>query len=199
MTLTTNFFYSGPDKPGDTVVPPSLNPYKNVRRIAVTADVASVLTAGRFCYLTAGTAASDMTPTVTEFGDIDAEGFICIVEIVAHKPEFPATTDTPAFPNKMPNTNCTLATYSHAAEADMIVIPLEVGMIVWCTGSNAGTFDCTFGTCYIFGGGGIIKATGAPTGATPDKCAHTVTSMATTSNQNWALVRYEGIKMYDSS
>ena len=199
MTLTKNFFYQGPDAPGSTVVPAELNPFKNIRRINATADTSSVLTAGRFCYLTATTNAADMTPTVTEFGDIDAEGFVCICEIVKSNPYFATTTDLAVYPNKMPNTTCTLATYSHTANTNCIVIPLEEGMIVWCSASNDGSFDTTFGTKYIFGAGGVIKATGAPTGGAPNIAAHTVTSMATTLNQNWALVRYEGIRMYDSA
>jgi hypothetical protein len=199
MTLTQNFIYQVPAMPGDTVVPTDLNPFKNIRRINATADVSSVLTAGVFCYLTAGTQANDVTPTVTEFGDVDAEGVVCIVEIVRSDTNFAATTDRPINPNKMPNGSCTLTDYTHTAEKPMIVIPLEEGMIVWCVGSSNGTFDTTFGTRYIFAANGMIKATGAPTGATPDKLAMTVTSMATTSNQNWALVRFEGPRMYDSS
>ena len=200
MTLTNNYYYKGPALPGDTVAPAEYNVFKDIRRINATADVASLLTAGTLCYLTGTTQASDMTPTVTEMGDVDAQyGLICVVEIEKHNPQYATTTDLAVWPNKMPNTTVTRANYSPAAETKIIVIPLEEGMNIWILGSQDGSFDTTFGTCYIAAANGYIKATGAPTGATPDKNAQTFMSLATTTNQNWTFCRYLGVRMYDSS
>ena len=141
----------------------------------------------------------DMTPTVTEHGEAAAEGMVCVVEIITSSPYFATTTDLAVYPNKMPNATCTLTDYTHAANTHMIVIPLLGDMIFWSSSSNDGSFDTTFGTSYIAGAGGIFKAEGQPTGAAPDGRAITATSMATTGNQNWCLLRFEGVRMYDKS
>ena len=199
-SFTNNFYYQGPSEPGATVAPAEYNVYKDIRRINAIADVADLLTAGTLCYLTASTNASDMTPTVTEHGDIDAQyGMICIVEIEEHNPQYPTTVDRAVYPNKMPNTSVTRATYSPAANTKIIVIPLEEGMNIWISGSHDITFDSTFGTCYIPTADGRLKATGAPTGATPDKNAHHFMSLATVANYNWHFMRYLGVRTYDSS
>jgi len=200
MAITDNFYYQGPALPGSTVCPSEYNQFKDIRRLNAMADVADLLCAGTLCYLTASTNASDMTPTVTEMGDIDAQyGMICVVEIEEHNPQYATTVDLAVSPNKMPNTTVTRADYSPAANTKIIVIPLEEEMNVWILGSEDGSFDTTFGTCYIAAANGYIKATGAPTGATPDKNAQTFMSLATTANQNWAFCRYKGVRMYDSS
>ena len=200
MTITQNYYFQGPAMPGDTVAPAEFNVYKDIRRLNATADVADLLCAGTLCYLTATTNGSDMTPCVTEHGDVDAQyGMICVVEIEKHNPQYAPTTDLAVFPNKMPNTTCTRATYSPAANTAIIVIPLEENFNIWILGSENGTFDTTFGTRYISAANGYIKATGAPTGATPDKQAHNFMSLATTANQNWAFCRFKGPRMYDSS
>ena len=199
MTLTKNFFYQGPDQPADTVVPPSLNVFKNIRKITAMADVADLLCAGVLCYLTGTTNASDMTPCVTEHGEAAAEGFICVVEIEKWTPYHAATVDKGVYPNKITNATATITNYTPAANTYITVIPLEIGMVLWVLGSTNGSFDTTFGTSYIPAANGLIKAEGQPTGASPDKRAGRFVSMATTVNQNWALVRYEGICMYDAS
>ena len=200
MTLTTNFYYKGPSGPGSTVVPSEYNVYKDIRRINATADVASLLTAGTLCYLTAGTNAADMTPAITEMGQTAATaGLLCVVEIEEHNPQYATTVDMAVYPNKMPNTSVTRATYSPAANTKIIVIPLEVGMNLWVVSSHDASFDTTFGTTYISAANGYIKAEGQPTGAAMDLRAHHFMSLATTENQNWHFVRYEGVRAYDSS
>ena len=199
MALTTNFYYQGPDMPGATVCPTELNPFQNIRRLPAIADVADLLVAGTLCYLTSTTNLSDMTPCVTEHGQSAAEGIICVVEIKQMDPYLPTTTDIAVYPNRVPNTTCTITDYSPAANTNITVIPLEPGMIVWVLGSTDGSFDTTFSTSYIAAANGLIKAEAQPTGAAIDIRAQTFTSIATTVNQNWALTRYEGVKALDNS
>ena len=199
MTLTGNYYYDGPALPGATVVPTEFNLYKDVRRINATADVADLLAAGTLCYLTATTNASDMTPCVTEHGEAAAEGFICVVEIKQSDPYIATTTDKAVYPNKLINATTTITLYTPAANTNIIVIPLEEEMNFWVLGSHDGSFDTTFGTSYISAANGLIKTEGQPTGATPDKRAMTYLSLATTANQNWAFVRFKGVRMYDAA
>jgi len=199
MALTKNFLYQGPALPGSTVMPTELNPHKNIRRINATADVASLLTAGVHCYLTASTNASDMTPLVANFGDTSVEGLICIVEIQKHNPYYATTTDIAVYPNKMPNSSVTLATYAAAANTNILVIPIDVNDIYWCVGSNDATFDTTFMTEYEIAANGLIAAVGDPDGVAIDMVSHKVVSVATTLNQNWALVKYMGKHAHDKT
>jgi len=200
MALTKNFYYQGPDQPGSTVVPAEYNIYKDIRRINAMADTSDLATAGTLVYLTASTNASDMTPIVTEHGDIDAQyGLICIVEIQKSNPYFTTTTDKAVYPNKMPTTTCTRADYSPTQNTHIVVIPLEEGMNIWLVSSHDGSFDSTFGTCYIPAGAGYLKATGAPTGATPVANAQHFMSLATVANSNWHFMRYLGVRTYDPS
>ena len=140
-----------------------------------------------------------MTPCVTEHGQSAAEGFICVVEIEQHNPLFASTVDLAVYPNKMPNTTVTRATYSAAVDTKIIVIPLEEEMNIWVLGSQDGSFDTTFGTAYICASNGYIKAEGQPTGAAMDVRAHRFVSLATTVDQNWAFCRYQGVRALDNS
>ena len=199
MTLTKNFYYQGPAMPGATVAPAEYNVYKDIRRINAIADVSDLLTAGTLCYLTGTTNAADMTPCITEHGQIAAGGFICVVEIEEHNAYYATTTDKAVYPNKMPNTTCTRATYSPAQNTKIIVIPLEEEMNVWILGSNDGSFDTTAFTSYISAANGYIKAEGQPATAAIDLRVQTFVSLATTVDQNWAFCRYKGVRPYDSS
>lgn len=199
MTLTKNFLYQGPDGPGSTVVPANLNPFINIRRINATADVADLLCAGVLCYLTATTNTTDMTPTTAAFGDDSREGILCVVEIKKWDPYFAATTTKAHRPNKIPNASATITDYTPAANTNIIVIPLEIGMVLWVLGSTNGTFDTTFGYNYVCAANGLIAAPGDPDGVAIDIVGHSFISMATTLNQNWALVKYEGRVPYDKT
>lgn len=199
MTLTHNFMYQGADGPADTVCPSSLNPFIDVRRLNATADVADLLVAGVLCYLTSTTNASDMTPASAAYGDDSREGIICVVEIKTNDPYLATTTDKPVYPNKVPNTTCTITEFSPAANTNIIVIPIESKMRVWLLGSTDGTFDTTFGCDYICAANGLVTAPGDPDGVAPDIKSFVFTSIATTLNQNWALFKARDQIAYDKT
>lgn len=199
MTLTANFLYYGPDMPDSTVCPSNLNEFHKVRRINATADVADLLCAGVFCYLTAGTNTTDMTPATADFGDDAREGIICIVEIKKSDPRIVTTVDRIQYPNKVPNTTCTITDYTPAENTSIIVIPLEVNMWVWCLGSVNGSWDTTFGYGYTITTNGLLGAVEDPDGIAIDISSWYFTSMATTVNQNWCLVRVDGKVAYDKT
>lgn len=199
MTLTKNLIYQGPDMPGETVCPASLNGRFNIRRINATADVSDLLVAGVLGYLTATTNASDITPTSAVYGDDAREGILFVTEIQQANPYFPTTTDRAVYPNRVPNTTCTITDYSHAQNTNIVIIPLEVGMYVWLIGSVDGTFDTTFGYGYVSAANGLIAAVGDPDGIAIDISCHYFTSIATTLNQNWALFRYDGKVAFDKT
>jgi len=199
MTLTKNFLYQGPDAPGETVCPPALNENITIRRLNATADVADLLCAGVLCYLTAGTNASDMTPTTAAFGDDSQDGIPCVVEIQQWNPYFAATTTKGVYPNKITNASATITDYTPAANTSIVVIPLEIGMKFWVLGTTNGTFDTTFGYEYVGAANGLIAAPGDPDGVAIDIVGHLFRSLATTENQNWALVQYMGKVAYDKT
>ena len=198
MVMTKNFYYQGPILPGATVCPAELNPHQNIRRLPAMADVGDVLTAGTLCYLTGSTNASDMTPTLADFGDASVEGLMCVVEIRTADPYFPSTTNQAVYPNKMPNETCTLTDYTHAANTNITVIPLDDMMWVWLVGSDDGTFDTTFMTEYEPAANGRITAIGGAATTTIDKTSHKFMSVATTVDQNWALFKSLGKRAHDN-
>ena len=199
MTLTKNLVYQGPDGPHGTVVPREMNVGIQIRTLPAMADVADLLTAGVICMLTATTNESDMTPATAALGKDAREGDLFVVEIVHHDPYFATTTDIMVFPNKVPNSSITLADYTHAANTHIRVIPLEIGMKLWVLGSNDATFDTTYGYEYIIAANGLITAVADIDGVVIDQVAHTFKSLATTLNQNWALVEYMGKHAHDKS
>jgi len=199
-TVTKNLEYQGLDHPVDTVAPPSLNKFKDVRRLTATADTANLL-AGLLCYLTGTTQANDMTEAGALRGNTDEQGDLFVVEIVEHDPAFPTTTARPQYPNKIPNSDvsASIADYKHAANDDIIVIPLEIGMKVWLLIGNDITADTTYGNIYYPAANGYVGAGGDPDGAAIDKVAHAFKALATFTNSNWALFEYIGYKAFDNT
>lgn len=199
MTLTKNYLYQGPAGPGATVVPTELNPFQNIRRLPAMADVADLLVAGVLCYLTGTTNASDMTPCVANFGDTSLEGIVCVVEIQQSNPYYPTTTEKAVYPNKIPNTTCTITDYSPAANTHIIVIPLDINMWFWTIGSVNGSWDTVFMTEYENAANGLIAGVGDPDGVAIDMVSHKYVSVATTTNQNWSLMKYVGKHAHDKT
>lgn len=199
-TVTKNLEYQGPDMPDRTVCPSELNKYKNVRRLSATADTAN-LYAGLLTYLTGTTQANDMTEAGAHHGSTDQQGKLYSVEIVEHDPNFPSTSDTPTFPNKIPNSDVsgTIANYKHAANKPIKVIPLEVGMYVWGIIGLDITADVTKDYIYYPAANGQIAASGDPDGAVIEKTAHAFRAVATFTNSNWALFEYMGFKAFDNT
>ena len=196
--MAANFIYSGDNGPKNTVAPAHLNKFVDVRRLTVYADTANIY-AGMIVDLTGTTQTSDMTECGAHYGGADTEGFPCIVEIVEHDPNFATTTETPEFPNRLPNTTAaTVANHKHAENGTIIVIPLQLSMCTWVLGSEDASFDAVAGTLYITAAAGLMVA--APTAGTAvDVRAWAARSLATTTNQNWFLVQWIGLIAYDAS
>lgn len=180
-------------------MPEMLNPNKRKKAINATADLASKLTAGILCYFSRGTSNTDVTQCAATYGRDSLGGKLFIVEIQEHNTDFPTTTTRPEFPNRIPNASATLTDYTHPAEGDMQVIELEIGDIVWVLGSTNGSFDTTEGYDYYITTDGFVAAPGDPDGAAIDESGHCFTSLATTLNQNWALMKYKGQVSHDKS
>jgi hypothetical protein len=199
MTLTQNFEYQGPDAPGDTVVPPNLNPHINIRRLNAMCDVASKICAGICTYLSGTTNASDMTQAAATQGRDSQGGKLYVTEIEHSSIYFPATTTKPRYPNKMPNATCTLTDYTAAENTSIIQIPLEKGMVFWGLGSTNGSFDATKDYDYYLTTDGFWAAPGDPDGVAIDESGHCARALATTSNQNWVLLEYKGQVAHDKT
>lgn len=198
-SFTQNFEYQGMEMPANTICPPELNEHKSIRKLKAKADAASTLVAGTLCYLTGGTSVNDMSVCTDEYGKNSAEGKVYAVEIIEHDPNFATTMDQPEFPNRLPNSSVTLANYAPAADKDIIVIPLEMGMYVWLLIGNAVNASVTKDTIYNCVGNGIVGAIDDPT---PDQVVYNVhgfRAVATVTNYNWALFEYIGLHAVDST
>lgn len=200
MSLTQNLLYRGPSWPSDGyIIPPALNPQFRIREINATADVADLLTAGTLCYLTGTTNDNDVTPTPADYGKTSQQGNLFVVLAQQHNPAFATTANRPQFPNLMPNTSVTLTDYTHDANTSILVAYVEIGMKLWLRGGNDATFDTVFGYEYICAANGVIVAPADPDGEVIETVAHTFKSLATTTNQNWALVEYMGKHAHDAT
>jgi len=200
MTLTINPEYQGPDMPGHTVCPPELNEFIKIRRLTGTADDASVCTAGIPVYYTGTTQDNDFAVCGDEYGDAADEGKVYVVEIQEHNPNFATTIDQPEYPNRMPNTSVTLASYAPAANKNIIVIPLEIGMYVWMIIAHDASGGVTKDTLYnISASTGYIGAIDDPTPDAVTKSVHIFRAVATVATANWALFEYQGHRAIDTA
>jgi hypothetical protein len=198
-SFTKNFEYQGPSMPSYTICPPELNEHITIRRLTATADVASLLTAGVLCTLTAGTNVNDMTPSIKEAGYLSTASKLYAVEIQEHNPYFATTTDLTEFPNRMPNASVTLANYAPAENATIIIIPVEIGMRIWLVIANAVNATVTKDTVYTCIANGLV---GAQDDVSPDALvymSHGFRAVATATNENWGLFEYIGMIGIDST
>jgi hypothetical protein len=199
MALTKNFEYQGPDQPGSTVAPSDLNPHINIRRINAMADVSDKLTAGILCSLTGTTNASDMTQVAATYGRTSEGGKLYVVDVVKWSPYWAATTTRAVYPNRITNATATLTDYTHTANTNIVVIPVEIGMRVWLLGSTNGTWDTEKDKDYYPANDGFIEAPADPDGNAIDQTGHCFRSIATTVNQNWCLCEYVGRAAHDKT
>jgi hypothetical protein len=203
MAMTKNFNYSGPDFPYQSILPPSLNFRFNVKekKIPAYADTAD-LTAGLLCYHTGTTQDADMTECPAEYGSNDQQGLIYAVALQESHPSFAKTVDKPVFPMRIPkatDVSGSLSDYKYEANDPIEVIKLEIGMYVWLLIGNDATADVTEGYTYFPIASGYVGAQGDPDGTAIAKKAHGFTAIATFTNMNWALFRYEGIVPFDDT
>jgi hypothetical protein len=198
--LTRNFEYQGPLYPVNTLVPPELNSKVEVRVINATTYTANIYS-GLLLYYTGTTNASDLTEAPANAGgdDLIAKLYLCRLD---HGRLDQATTTTTPLPGLIPHAtdvSGTIANYKFAANTSIKVTPVNISMKLWVMGSQDATWDTTFNYNYYPAAAGLIEASGDPDGTTAALTSHCFRSCATTTNNNWCLVEYQGFKTYDDT